>query len=54
MFCYLGKQFYVQACPTGQPRKVEIVVACLPGNLTDNPWIPVKPLNFARDLISLI
>ena len=28
MFCCLGKQFG-QACPTGQPRKNEIVTACL-------------------------
>ena len=28
IFCYLGKQFYGQVCPTGQSRKKKIVTAC--------------------------
>ena len=29
MFCCVGKQFYGQAYPTGQPRKKKIVAAWL-------------------------
>ena len=37
-FCYLGKQIYNQACPTGQPRKKKIVAACV-------VWTLACPLN---------
>ena len=48
MFCYLGKQFYGQACPTGQPRKRKLLQ---PGSVSSIPFFATFSLCFKLDII---